>query len=97
MEVRGGSGQQLQLQGRNDGCRNLVLHLKDIFLIAFISLRPQMHPGIGADQLGGHTYRIARAAHASLQQVRDAQGRGDFRSRDLLALKVEGGRAGGDL
>src|SRR6202020_1675704 len=54
-----------------------------------VRLRPEMYPVVGADQLCGDANRIARTAHAALENMRDPQGLGDFLERDGLIPEVK--------
>ena len=48
-----------------------------------------MHAVRGADQLRGHAHRVAGAAHAALEHVRNPKGVGDVLERNILIPEVK--------
>ena len=83
--------QDLRLDRPNDAVGDVVLQLENIEQLAIVSLRPQMGPLRGVDQLAGDPDRVGRLAHAAFQHISDAQLARDLANIDRLALVGECG------
>jgi hypothetical protein len=71
-------------QGRSDGRGDLVLDREYVLEFAVVTLRPKMRLGFAVDELDGHPYPIRSLAHASLDDVVDAEFAGDLLGLDRL-------------
>jgi hypothetical protein len=80
-------------QGRSDGRGDLVLDREYVLEFAVVTLRPKMRLGFAVDELHGHPYPIRSLAHASLDDVVDAEFAGDLLGLDRLSLVDKNGVA----
>ena len=57
----------------HDVRRHLILQVEDVFEDAVITVRPNMHPVRGVDQLASDPYPVARFSHAAFQHIMHAK------------------------
>src|SRR5262249_20320034 len=73
---------------------DLVLHGKDIFELAIVTLGPDLMPLLGIDQLSGYADAVAGAPDASLGDIAYAELAADPSHIDRRSLEREGCIAG---
>src|SRR5262245_31928694 len=78
-----------RLDDPDDGLRDPVLELEDVFQYAVISVGPEMGTGVRLDELFGDAQAIAALAHAPLEHVANAELAPDLLDVDDLALVGE--------
>ena len=80
---------QLRRDRADDARGDLVLQLEDIVERAFETVRPEMRPGRGIDELPGDAHPVRGLAHAAFQHVAHAQLATDLLHVDRPALVGE--------
>ena len=91
---RGRRVQELHLQRRDDGPRDLVLHREDVGDLPVVGLRPEVVTVAGVHELGGDADLIAGLADASLEHGCDVELLRDGAHVLVLALEGKGRGAG---
>src|SRR5882672_351322 len=82
--------QQVNLQRRYHGARDLVLHFEDISEFAIERLGPKVLAGIRANELCSDSQFVARLADTAFEYVRDTQLRSNRLELFGPSLEVEG-------
>jgi len=85
------------LEGGHDGTGDLVLYNEDVDQLPVVGLGPEVIALVGLDELGGDAHAVAGPAHASLQDVADAELTGDVAGIRVAPLEREGRGARRDL
>src|SRR5260370_10143453 len=83
-------GQQVNLQRRYHGARDLVLHFEDIREFAIERLGPKVIAGIGANELCSDSQFVAGLADTAFEYVRDTQLRSNLLELFGPSLHLEG-------
>ena len=65
---------------------DLVLQREQVLEVAVVAVGPEVVPGLGLDQLGGHAEPVARPAGAALEHVAHAELAPDLLDRHGAAL-----------
>ena len=77
--------------------RDFILYSEDVRHLAVVTLRPQMTPVRGGDELGDNPNAATRTPYAAFEDIGNAEDRSDLANVLLLAFERKGGSSCDDF